>query len=167
MSWTWLDEPTIRLLVGRDSNPRTPKRTVLQTVCFNHLHTYQFCIAYGARTRPHLPNPDWKSGALPTRRTRHFVRVVGLEPTYCEVHYDNLLKQIGFTDRCRYTLISWSGRNRTPSQVIHTTYFTLSGLYVPLSLHSIYFKELKTKNPVNFSWLGLIFSVYLLINLKT
>ncbi len=27
---------------------------------------------------------------------------VGLEPTYCKVHYDDLLMQIGFTDQCRY-----------------------------------------------------------------
>ena len=27
---------------------------------------------------------------------------VGLEPTYCEVHYSRLMTQVGFTDQCCY-----------------------------------------------------------------
>ena len=45
-----------------------------------------------------------------TRPTSHLcVEGEGLEPSYCKVHYDNLLKQIGFTDQRRYPSInSWS-----------------------------------------------------------
>lgn len=32
----------------------------------------------------------------------NFVGKVRLELTYCEVHYDALLTQVGFTDPCRY-----------------------------------------------------------------
>lgn len=39
---------------------------------------------------------------------------VGLEPTYCKVHYDDLLMQIGFTDQCRYLPnFCYGKRNRT------------------------------------------------------
>lgn len=52
----------ICLLAGRDSNPRTPERTDLQSVAFNHSATYQFRDPGGTRT--HVPY----SSVLPLQR---------------------------------------------------------------------------------------------------
>ena len=51
----------------------------------------------------------------------------GFEPPYCKVHYDNLLKQVGFTDQGRYSpkIKADVDGIEPPSKVLETLIITI------------------------------------------
>ena len=84
------------MLEGRDSNPRTPKRTDLKSVVVSHLTTFQYVDCVGLE--PTDPEGRWVTATRLCRFANNpFVGDEGIEPLNCRPA-TILLTQTGFTD---------------------------------------------------------------------